>query len=159
MTVASACFILAESYLHRLDPFAIQFGNGFGIRWYGLAYAVGFVIAWLILRWFARTNRSPLEPQQAGDFMFTAIIGVLVGGRLGYVLFYAPHLLVDFRATLPFWGIFAINDGGMASHGGIIGVILACLWFARRRGVSMLHLMDMGTPRRRDCASGGWRTL
>ncbi len=145
MSAAHEFCICAESYVHRLDPFAIQIGNGWGIRWYGLAYAVGFVIAWLVLRWFARTNRSPLDPQQAGDFMFAGIIGVLIGGRLGYVLFYAPHLLTDFRSSLPYWGIFAINDGGMASHGGIVGVIIACLWYAKRSNMRMAHLMDMGT--------------
>ena len=135
--------ILAESYLHSLDPFVIEVTPGFGLRWYGLAYAAGFVIAWLAIRWLAKTNRSPLTVADASDLMFAIILGVLVGGRLGYAAFYDPKLFVDFSGDFPFWGLLAINRGGMASHGGIIGVILACIWFGRRRSISSLHLLDV----------------
>jgi phosphatidylglycerol:prolipoprotein diacylglycerol transferase len=76
--------------------------------------------------------------------MTYVIIGVLVGGRLGYVLFYQPALLVGFAPTFPFWDLLAINKGGMASHGGVLGVIGACWLFGRRHRISSLHLLDMG---------------
>jgi phosphatidylglycerol:prolipoprotein diacylglycerol transferase len=141
--------VLAESYLHRLDPFAIQFTENFGLRWYGLAYAVGFLIAWLFIRWMARSGRSPLTVQEAGDLMFYAIVGVLVGGRLGHVIFYGADgvpfkPLWTFTEQFPYWDVLAIHRGGMASHGGMIGVILACLVFARRHKVTALHLVDLG---------------
>jgi phosphatidylglycerol:prolipoprotein diacylglycerol transferase len=135
---------LAESYLHTIDPFAIRFTEGFGLRWYGLAYLAGFLVAWLVIRWFAATDRSPLTKRDAGDLMFYAIAGVLLGGRLGYALFYDPALFIGFSSQIPFWDLLAINKGGMASHGGMIGVIVACWIFARSRGVPALHLFDLG---------------
>jgi phosphatidylglycerol:prolipoprotein diacylglycerol transferase len=138
---------LAESYLHTLDPFAIEFPRGWplgGIRWYGLSYAAGFVFAWLSYKWFARTGRSSLKSESVGDLVMYIIVGVLIGGRLGYVLFYQIALLWDFAAAFPFWGVLAINKGGMASHGGIIGFIVAITLFARSRGVPALHLLDIG---------------
>jgi phosphatidylglycerol:prolipoprotein diacylglycerol transferase len=136
---------LAEAYVHQLDPFAIQFTDQFGLRWYGLSYAAGFVIAWLVIRWFAKTGRSPLTARQAGDMMFAVIIGVLVGGRLGWAIFYqAGQPLLEFSSQFPYWELLAINRGGMASHGGMLGVIIACWIFARRARVPALHLFDLG---------------
>ena len=116
--------LLAEAYLHRLDPFAVEFPASWqnlpfvpeGIRWYGLAYLAGFIIAWLFIRWLARTGRSPIPERAVGDLMIYLVIGVLVGGRLGYCLFYDPHLLIEFEKTFPFWGLLGIHRGGMASH-------------------------------------------
>ncbi|MBT8485037.1 MAG: prolipoprotein diacylglyceryl transferase [Phycisphaerales bacterium] len=135
--------LLAESYLHRLDPVAIPITDSFGLRWYGLSYAFGFLAAWLVIRWMARSRRSPLTVEAAGDFIFYIIAGVLVGGRVGYAIFYDPALFVSFDTKLPFWGLLAINEGGMASHGGILGVIAACVIFARRRGLDSFHLLDL----------------
>lgn len=135
--------VLAESYLHDLDPFAIRLTESFGLRWYGLAYAVGFLIAWLFIRWMAKSGRSPLTKSDAADLMFYAIVGVLLGGRIGYAAFYDPHLFIGFSSTLPYWDLLAINKGGMASHGGMIGVALACFVFARRRRAPVLHLFDL----------------
>ena len=136
--------VLAESYLHRLDPFAIQFTHTFGLRWYGLAYVAGFLIAWWMIRWMARTGRSPIPAHAVADMMFYAIVGVLVGGRLGFAVFYDPHLFIGFSSSPPWWDLFAINKGGMASHGGMIGVILVCWIFAHKHKVSPLHIFDMG---------------
>ena len=144
--------LLAEAYLHQLDPFAIEFPASWqklswmpdGIRWYGLSYMAGFILAWLLFRWMAVTKRSKLSTAaDASDLLFYIILGVLVGGRMGYVLFYQPSLLVDFHIGFPFWGVFAINTGGMASHGGMIGVMIACWLFARRNKLSPLHLYDL----------------
>ena len=137
--------MIAQSYLHTLNPYAIQFTEGgFGIRWYGLAYVVGFLIAWGLIKWLARTGRSVIPVESVGDFMIYAIVGVLVGGRLGYVLFYDPSLLVTFSSDPPWWGLLAINRGGMASHGGMAGAILAMLFFMRRHHLTpIMHAPDL----------------
>lgn len=135
--------LLAESYVHNLDPFALQLTDSFGIRWYGLAYLAGFVVAWLILKWLASTNRILLKPGQVGDFLTWLIIGTLLGGRLGYVLLYSPDLLWTFTDTIPFWGVLAIHEGGMASHGGMAGVVIAAILYARKVGIVPWHLLDV----------------
>ncbi len=144
--------LLAEAYLHQLDPFAIEFPASWqnrpfvpdGIRWYGLSYVAGFILAWLFFRWMAVTKRSTLPTAAAAaDLLFYIILGVLLGGRLGYVLFYQPSLFLEFTGHFPYWGLLAVNTGGMASHGGMIGVILACWLYAHRRRVSPLHLLDL----------------
>ena len=102
----------------------IEFSSGFGVRWYGLSYAMGFLVAWMMIRWISRRSWSPLPPQKVGDLMFAVILGVLLGGRLGYAIFYEPHLFIGFSKSLPYWDLLAINKGGMASHGGMIGVMI-----------------------------------
>ena len=134
---------LAQSYLHALDPNAIQISDSFGIKWYGLSYLTGFVVGWCILRWLASTGRILLSVPQVTDFITYTVGGVLVGGRLGYCLFYDPSLLIDFSGNFPFWGVLAIHQGGMASHGGILGVIIAMCLFARSRRLPVLHLIDI----------------
>jgi len=131
--------VLGESYLHLHDPFFIQFTENTGIRWYGLAYLVGFVIAMVLLYWLARTGRCGLSTQNVTNFQVYAILGIFVGGRLGYCIFYEPRLFWD----PPLIGIIQIWKGGMSSHGGFIGVILSIIFFARKQGVSILHVMDL----------------
>lgn len=130
-------------YIHELNPFAIQFSESFGIRWYGLSYMLGFICAYLLIRWLTYRQRAGLSPSRVVDFIIYVAIGTLVGGRFGYVIFYAPDLLLKFKADFPFWGVFAVNEGGMASHGGMIGIVIACLLFARRFGVNSLYLLDL----------------
>lgn len=137
-------FLLADAYFHSLDPFLIEFTPGFGIRYYGLAYALAFLIAWWFIKWVAKKSWSPLPAEKVGDLMFAVILGVLVGGRVGYALFYEQHLFIGFSNSFPFWDLLAINKGGMASHGGMIGVILAVMWFGHRHKLPMLHVMDLG---------------
>jgi phosphatidylglycerol:prolipoprotein diacylglycerol transferase len=138
----------ADAYFHTLDPFLVRFPASWpiaGIRWYGTAYAIGFLIAWWMIRIIARRQWSQLQPSQVGDLMFAAIVGVLLGGRLGYALFYDRELFYTFSKSMPYWNLLAINRGGMASRGGMIGVILAMWWFAARRGISVLHVLDIGS--------------
>jgi len=130
------------AWLHDLDPFAIRFFDGVGIRWYGVAYLAGFVAGWWILRTLSKRGRLLLSPQQVDDATLALILGVLVGGRLGYVAFYQPSLLWSFGGRFPWWGVLEIHRGGMASHGGILGVALVCLWLARRWRVPALHILD-----------------
>lgn len=124
------------AWLHRIDPFAVHLYDNVGVRWYGLSYLAGFTAAYLILRGMAASGRSQLQPKQVGDFIVAAAIGTVVGGRLGYCVFYQPDLLLS-------WRVVALWDGGMASHGGMIGIILASVVYARRHGYSSLHLLDM----------------
>jgi phosphatidylglycerol:prolipoprotein diacylglycerol transferase len=134
--------LLAEATVHTLSPFVFEFTPGVGLRWYGTAYMAGFIVGWLILRLLAKSGRIPLSLRQVGDLVTAAIIGVIVGGRLGHVLFYEPHLLVQFSGGFPFWGLLAINKGGMSSHGGMIGVALTIILFARREKLPILEVGD-----------------
>lgn len=130
-------------WVHDLDPFLIQFSDTMGIRWYGLAYVTGFICALFFMKWFSEKKISPLTVDQASDFLTSLILGVLLGGRLGYAFFYSPQLLTDFRPNFPFWGVLAVWEGGMASHGGFIGVFVACAYFAWKHRIPFPHLGDL----------------
>lgn len=130
-------------WVHDLDPFIVQFSESFGIRWYSMAYLTGFAFAIIFMTWLSRRKAIDLTETQASDFLTYLIVGVLLGGRLGYVFFYAPELLKDFRPNFPFWGALAVWEGGMASHGGFIGVVLACVFFAWKNKKDPLHLGDL----------------
>jgi len=126
------------SYVHHLSPFLVQFGPGWGIRWYGLAYVAAFVTGIGLYQRLARRGYSDLKPEAVTDFIvWGAMFGVVLGGRLGYMLFYAWD---SFRADPLI--IVRIWDGGMASHGGMIGLVLYTLWYARRHHVSWRNLGD-----------------
>ncbi len=130
------------AWVHNLDPFALSFGDGWGIRWYGLAYFACFVITYLIIQKLILKGNTQIKLAFLPDFATYAALGTLIGGRLGYVVFYSPELLLDFRTHLPFWGVLAINEGGMASHGGMIGITVACLLFAKKHKIDAFHLGD-----------------
>jgi len=124
-------------YVHHLNPFLIRFYDQFGIRWYGVAYLCGFIAAFYLLKWLARKGYGSLIEGQVADFTFyAALFGVLLGGRLGYVLFYRPEMLTD-----PI-SILRVGDGGMASHGGIIGLIIFSWIYARRHKISWTGIGD-----------------
>lgn len=133
---------MLAAIVHTLDPFAIEISSGFGIRWYGISYAAGFFLGWLLLRELARRERIGLTMPQVGDLMTYLIMGVVIGGRVGHVVFYEPHLLITFHSSLPWWGLLEIHKGGMSSHGGIIGSMIASVLFARRVRLPILHLFD-----------------
>ncbi len=123
------------AWIHNIDPFAVQFPQGFildGIRWYGLAYLATFALGFAIARRIARVGITTVRPAEIMDFVITVAIGVIAGGRLGYVIFYKPQLLIDFDGSVPFWGLFRLNEGGMSSHGGMLGVGFAVWWYAWR---------------------------
>ncbi len=125
-------------WVHDLSPFLIRFNESFGIRYYGLAYLAGFAVAyWLLIR-SSKRGQTTLTPNQIADLMVALIIGVLAGGRLGYFLLYTPELLLSEPLS-----ILRVWDGGMASHGGFVGVTVALLWFARKNGQRLLHLGDL----------------
>jgi phosphatidylglycerol:prolipoprotein diacylglycerol transferase len=134
--------ILSEAIVHTLDPFVFEISEGIGPRWYGVAYLAGFAIGWLIMRWLANTGRIPLNARQVGDLVTSCVIGVVVGGRLGHVLFYEPRLFTAFSGDFPFWGLLEIHKGGMSSHGGMIGVAAAIILFARSQRLPILAIGD-----------------
>lgn len=125
-------------YIHDLSPLLLDFGHGIGLRWYGLAYVAAFVAGyWLSIR-LAQRGYSDLAPDQVGDFIAgVAFFGVILGGRLGYMLLYDSG---NFLAN-PFI-IFKLWDGGMSSHGGILGVCAFTWIYARRKHLSWLNLGD-----------------
>lgn len=128
-------------WVHDLDPFLVRFPEGWaleGIRWYGLAYLAGFIFGAIMLSVYYKKNKSPLDSDAQSNFMIALIIGVLVGGRLGYMLFYAWDSLVANPLS-----VFRVWEGGMASHGGMIGALLATWIFARRQKCSFLQLGDI----------------
>lgn len=135
---------LLAAWTHDLDNCAVHAFGRCLIRWYGLSYVAGFAAAWFLIRELIRHGRSRLtDPIKAGDFVFAVAVGAIVGGRLGYVLLYDPSLLWSFGGSLPWWGVLRLHQGGMASHGGMLGVILASLIFARRERLPFLHAADL----------------
>jgi phosphatidylglycerol:prolipoprotein diacylglycerol transferase len=124
-------------WVDNLDPWIVHFSGSVGIRWYGLSYAAGILVAaWLFSRW-ARRGRLPVLVEQVGALLTYAATGVLVGGRLGYCVFYNAQEVI--RHPLE---IFAVWHGGMASHGGILGLVLALWLFAHRNHIAPLQLLD-----------------
>jgi len=124
----------------NIDPIAFSIGP-LAVRWYGLMYLAGFAAGWWLgLRRISKSE-SPVTRAQFDDLLFLAVLGVILGGRLGYVLFYKPA----YYAAHPL-EIFAIWQGGMSFHGGLLGVMLAMLLAARRHGVDYLRLMDFVAP-------------
>jgi phosphatidylglycerol:prolipoprotein diacylglycerol transferase len=118
-----------------LDPVAIDLGF-FAIKWYSLAYLAGILIGYWYLTVLIRQPGAPMARRHADDFIFHATLGIIVGGRLGYILFYQPSIL---QHPLD---IFKLWEGGMSLHGGTIGVIVAIWWLARREKLSFLRMCD-----------------
>src|SRR3954466_13675632 len=110
----------------------------FAIRWYALAYIAGLVIGWQIMRRVCQQPPKVLSPEKIDDFLLWAALGVILGGRLGYVLFYKPGFFLQNPLQ-----IFTLWEGGMSFHGGLLGVICAILIFALRNGVSPFMLSDL----------------
>lgn len=127
-------------YLVNFDPVALQLGP-LAIRWYGLSYLAGFLAYWLLGRYRASKPWTPLNQDQVADLLFYAMLGVILGGRLGYVLFYQPQMI--WQSPLD---IVKIWEGGMSFHGGLLGVVLAVAWYARKLGRRFLELADFIAP-------------
>ncbi len=124
-----------------IDPVALALGP-IKIHWYGITYVVGIVTAWLLLRWRTDKNPSLKWPrEQIDDMVFYATLGVIIGGRLGSVLFYNLPYYLDHPID-----IFKINQGGMSFHGGLIGVLVAMVWFARKTNSGFFNVIDFIAP-------------
>jgi phosphatidylglycerol:prolipoprotein diacylglycerol transferase len=119
-----------------LDPVALAVGP-LVIRWYSLAYIVGIFFGyWLMKKMLVRPG-APMAERHVDDLLFWAMLGIILGGRLGYVLFYNLGFYLENPAD-----IVKIWDGGMSFHGGVIGVTLACLYIARKNGLNFLRVCD-----------------
>lgn len=128
----------------NFDPVAVTIPLlDFPIRWYALAYIVGILIGWRIALAAVKTTRlwakdsPPMTPQQVEDLMTWIIIGVLLGGRLGFVIFYRPFYYLQNLAEIP-----AVWQGGMAFHGGFLGVLLAIYLYCKRHKLALLSVGD-----------------
>jgi phosphatidylglycerol:prolipoprotein diacylglycerol transferase len=130
---AAASHIRFEDLGLHPDVFSIGF---FTLRWYSLAYIAGIVIGWWYLLKLLDQPGAPMARRHADDLVFYATLGIILGGRIGYVLFYAPDMLLHPLRILRLW------DGGMSFHGGVIGTSLAIILFARRNGLNWLRIHD-----------------
>lgn len=124
-------------YLHNLDPFIFRVTETFGPRWYGMAYVAAFISGFALLSWLSKRGYADIHKAQVSDFItWAAFFGVMVGGRLGYVLFYKLEMFRDPLSILRIW------EGGMSSHGGIIGLVLFTLYYSRKYKMSWTNLGD-----------------
>jgi len=124
-------------YLHDLDPIIFRIYDNVGPRWYGLAYVLAFISGFVLFLWLAKRGYADLPVAKVGDFITgAALFGVIIGGRLGYVFFYNPEML---RAPL---SILRVWEGGMSSHGGMIGLLLFTFYYAHRHKISWTNLGD-----------------
>ena len=124
----------------NIDPVAFSIGP-LAVRWYGLMYLAGFAIGWWLGLRRISNGQAPVTRAQLDDTLFLIVLGVILGGRLGYVLFYKPGYYLSNPLE-----VFAIWQGGMSFHGGLLGVMAAMLLAARRHGVDWLRLMDFLAP-------------
>lgn len=131
------------TYVHHLDPIALPIFGGLALRWYGLAYLMGFVAGFLLLKNLAQRGLWVLKPEKTADFIAAAaLFGVFLGGRLGYILFYQipgkgwDSIVQDPMLVLRVW------EGGMASHGGILGLVILTWFYARKEKVTWTGLGD-----------------
>ncbi len=125
----------------EIDPIIFSIGP-VSVRWYGLMYVIGFLIAWQLAKVRARKPWSVIKPGQVDDLIFYGMLGVIIGGRLGYALFYGTEQLLSDPLYL-----VKITEGGMSFHGGLVGVMIAMWWFAKKKlGVSAWGVIDFVAP-------------
>lgn len=118
-----------------LDPVAYDFGF-FTLKWYSLAYIGGIIIGWWYLLKLIDQPGAPMARRHVDDLVFYATLGIIIGGRLGYLIFYQPQLILTPLAALRLW------DGGMSFHGGLVGLMLAIWYLCRRENLQMLRVFD-----------------
>ncbi|WP_119342677.1 prolipoprotein diacylglyceryl transferase [Facilibium subflavum] len=124
----------------QIDPVAFSIGP-VKVHWYGIMYLIGFASAWALSLRRCKKPYSPINSTQVSDVIFYAALGVIIGGRVGYMLFY------DFKnfITHP-WIIFQVWDGGMSFHGGLIGVVIAIMLFCRKHKRNVFDVLDFLAP-------------
>ncbi len=128
-------------YLVDIDPVLLDLPGPLAVHWYGIMYLLGFATFLLLGQYRARQNTNDWTPEQVSDLLFYGVLGVILGGRLGYVFFY------DFQNVLADpHRIYRIWDGGMSFHGGLIGVMVVLLWFARKTNRSFFQVADFVAP-------------
>jgi len=134
-----AAFLFAEQryWVDRLDPWAVHFQGDFGIRWYGIAYFAGILFAYFVFVRWAKRGRLPVPVDEVSTLIVYAAFGVLVGGRLGYCVLYNLQYVLHHPLE-----VIAVWHGGMASHGGILGMIFAIWIFARQHRLDPWIFLD-----------------
>ncbi len=120
-----------------IDPVFLRLGP-LQFRWYGLMYLIGLTLAYFIIAARAKAQKLPMNKDQVYDMIVYAAVGVFAGGRIGYVLFYNLPYYLDNPLK-----IFAVWEGGMSFHGGLIGTIVALVYFAKRQGMTILTIADL----------------
>ena len=124
----------------EIDPIIFEIGF-LKIRWYGLMYVIGFLAAWWLARRRSAAPHSPIKANQVDDLIFNAMVGVIVGGRVGYAFVYGwEYMLED-----PLY-VFKVWEGGMSFHGGLVGVMVAMWLFGRNRGMTLWQVTDFMAP-------------
>lgn len=130
-------------YVHDLSPVLFRINDAIALRWYGLAYLAAFVVGAMLLNYLSKRRLWVLPPGSAGDFIASAaIFGVFIGGRLGYMLWYWPRAHGWSWVTEDPLLLFKVWEGGMASHGGILGLVVFTWFYSRRKRVSWTGLGD-----------------
>ena len=129
--------LLAVLPYPEIDPVIVELGP-LALRWYGLAYVVGLLLGWRYMHVMNRRYAEIMQTRDIDDLLFWMTLGVVLGGRLGSVLFYNFEQYIDDPLA-----VLAIWQGGMSFHGGLLGVIVAEVLFARRRGIPLLPLADL----------------
>jgi phosphatidylglycerol---prolipoprotein diacylglyceryl transferase len=122
----------------HIDPVFLRLGT-LEFRWYGLMYIIGFVAAYFIINAEVRRRQIPLSRDDVADLIFAVALGVILGGRFGYILFYNLPEYVAHPLK-----VFAVWEGGMSFHGGFAGAILGAFWFARNKKIGFLTIVDLG---------------
>ena len=120
-----------------IDPVLISFGP-FAVRWYSLAYIAGLVLGWRLIRHHAVKPAFNISPNKVDDFLIWATLGIILGGRIGYVLFYNFAYFAENPGK-----IFILWEGGMSFHGGLLGVVFATFFFCRQHKINFFNLSDL----------------
>jgi len=124
----------------EIKPYIFKIGT-LEVRWYGLMYILGFLAAYLIAVSDAKRKKLPLTKDDIADLIFAMAVGLIVGARIGYALFYN----VSYYFANPF-RVFAVWEGGMSFHGGLIGVVIAALYYSRKKKIGFFQIADLITP-------------
>ena len=124
-------------FFPTIDPVLVSIGS-LDIRWYGLMYLLGILFAWQYANWLIKKDPLTVTSAQTSDFISWTVIGIVVGGRLGWVLFYHPLYYLDHPLE-----IFMTWKGGMSFHGGLLGVMTALYFFSKKHKIQVLELMDL----------------
>ncbi|MET0504485.1 MAG: prolipoprotein diacylglyceryl transferase [Luteibacter sp.] len=132
---------MSTPFVVKIDPVAFSLGP-LQVHWYGLMYLGGFLGGWALGEYRRRQGRLPVSSDRLGDLMFYLMMGVVLGGRVGYMLFYTA---INWIWTDPL-ALFRVWDGGMSFHGGLLGVVLAALFWSRRNGIRLWDTIDFVAP-------------
>ncbi|MBC6415338.1 MAG: prolipoprotein diacylglyceryl transferase [Bdellovibrionales bacterium] len=132
-------------YYHQLDPFIIQFTGNFGLRWYSMAYILAIMFSYFLAKYLIKKQRIHLPLNKLSDIIFFGALGAVLGGRIGFCIFYSPDLLLSFDSSFPFWGVLKIHQGGMSSHGGILGLLTSLFFYSYRYQISLYTMLDLAS--------------